>query len=98
MLKIAGLQRQLKQAWQKCVHLTRTVLMPGQVMVLDRHDYVLRMLSGQVWVSVGKKDILVKQGEVFRLPADENKAVITGLGKQGVAYEIYCETDQELAV
>jgi hypothetical protein len=97
MAVITALRRQLRHTWVKCVYATQSVLSPGQVMVLDRPGQVLRVTSGNVWVTVGKEDILVQKNEVFRLPAGAKRALVTGLGKKGNAYETYCETDQNVA-
>lgn len=91
MTVVETVRQWLGRFWARCIYTTRAILFPGQVLTLERSDEVLHVTSGQVWVSAGKEDLLIKQGQAYRLPAGVSRAVVTGLGKRGVAYEIECD-------
>lgn len=64
-------------------------LAPGEVRSHRRNSQVLHVVSGQAWITVDGRDIVLSSGEEMAISPGTYEAVILALGRQPLTYE-YC--------
>jgi len=64
------------------------VVSMGETQRVERRGQLLRVMSGQAWVSFDGYDFCVRQGATIRLQAGSNPAVISMLGQTELVCEI----------
>ena len=65
------------------------VVARGETQRIERHGQILRVISGQAWVSFDGHDLTMQQGATIRLEAGRDVALISTLGQENVIYELY---------
>lgn len=70
----------------------RLTLQKDEVMKLPKGYREVQVLSGTAWISIEKKDIILKSGEKVTLPSSKELAVISALSKGPALLEVQAET------
>jgi len=68
----------------------------NQVFKLPKAYREVQVLSGTAWITVERKDIVLRSGEKVYLPSSKNFALISALTKVPLMLEIL--TDQKTAI
>ncbi|MBD2460338.1 hypothetical protein H6G89_04705 [Oscillatoria sp. FACHB-1407] len=69
----------------------------GQWLEISREPSVLRVISGNAWVIVEKRDLVLSSGQEKLLPVGKYPAVVLILGDRPVSLEIQSKTPPRLA-
>ena len=62
-------------------------LMKGYVRDEKRESQVLRVVSGNAWVTMDGKDVVLKPGDEFKLSRGKYDAVVSPAGDEPLVYE-----------
>lgn len=62
-------------------------LMKGYVRDEKRESQVLRVVSGNAWVTIDGEDVVLKAGEELKLSRGKHDAVVSPAGSEPLVYE-----------
>ena len=65
----------------------------GQWLEIPKQPTFLRVLSGEAWVIVAKRDFVLASGQTQELFVDRYPAVVLGLGDQPVEVEVFSQAE-----
>lgn len=60
----------------------------GQTQRLGRRALLVRVVSGEAWVTANGEDFVLQRGQEATLPAGAHEALITALGSHPLTYEM----------
>ena len=66
---------------------TNIELMHGYLKTEKRQSQVLRIVSGAAWVSMDGEDIVLQEGDEFKLSRGADKAIISSVDDAPLIYE-----------